>query len=132
MKDLEKAAADQYATLKKLQEAGDKREAQIMEKVNAEREAAFKKPFNRDNPDREVNLHKGLQNVTAYDYTELEQIFQYSEKAETLRDWLEINGQEMRMKLNTIDWLHIYAESISSYDMDMNATFRYTCNPTRG
>ena len=35
------------------------------------------------------------------------------------------------MKMSTIDWLHIYAEAIKSYGMDMPATFRFACNPAK-
>jgi len=91
----------------------------------------MRKPFNMNNPDKEIDNIKSL-NHEIYDYNHLETMMQYAEKAETLHTQLEMNEQEIRQSFTTIDWLHVFANSITEYGMDMHATMRLNTNASKG
>ncbi len=84
------------------------------------------KPYDQlgDN-DTEIENHPSL-NIYNYDANELEQIFDYSDKAERLRDYLEINQQQIRRTYTPGDWLHMFGVSVKEYGMDMDSVMRFT------
>jgi hypothetical protein len=49
---------------------------------------------------------------------------EYATRAEQLQDWLDSNHQNIRHGLTNTDWLHIYAQAIKSYGLDMRQVFR--------
>ena len=89
------------------------------------------KPFDRDEPDAEVDNHAALKSVYAYDESELEALMKYSQRAEDLRNYLELNEQEVRSSMQTSDWLHIYSSALTHYDMDLSSVFRMNTISTK-
>ena len=57
---------------------------------------------------------------------QIEEVLKYSQLAENLSQFLESNDQQIRAQLSNADWLHIYANSINSYDLNMQAVMRHS------
>ena len=88
--------------------------------VQARESQLLKKPFNHET---EVENKPEL-NYYNYDHQEIEEIFNYSDKAEYLSHYLEDNHQDILRTMNNGDWLHIYASSIKDWGLDMNNLMR--------
>jgi hypothetical protein len=92
----------------------------------AQRKEHQAKPYDQlGDDDKEIDNHPAM-NIYNYDVNELEQIFDYSDKAESLRDYLELNQQSIRRTYSPGDYLHMFGSSIKDYGLDMNAALRFT------
>lgn len=89
--DLEAYTKEQYAELAKLEKIEQETEEGYYKQQVAQKKDYLAKPFDQlaDN-DKDIDNHPSL-NLYNYDVNELEQYFDYSEKAESLRDYLEMN-----------------------------------------
>lgn len=85
----------------------------------------MKKPFSSENTDLEIDNTPGF-NFYNYNIKEIESLITQMDKADNINDYIEDNDKTIRDNLSDIDWLHIYANAIKEYDMDMQATFRHT------
>jgi hypothetical protein len=63
-------------------------------------------------------------NIYSYDNNELDQMFQFTDKAENLRTFLELNQQEISNSFSTGDWLHMFGMSVREHNLDMNMVLR--------
>lgn len=81
-------------------------------------EKRLKRPFPHHNPDLEVN---NAPEFNFYNYTtpEIEEIMTFSTKADEVRQYVYDTAKEFRLKLKNVDWLHIYANSIIEYDLNV-------------
>ncbi len=70
-------------------------------------------------------------NYYNYDHQELDEILDYSEKAEQLHMYLEENHQDIHRGFRNEDWLHIYASAIKDWGMDMNNVLRVSLSLNR-
>jgi hypothetical protein len=70
-------------------------------------------------------------NYYNYDHQEIDEIFDYSEKAEQLNMYLEENHQDILRGFRNGDWLHIYASAIKDWGMDMNNVMRVSLSLNR-
>ena len=84
------------------------------------------KPYDQTGDlDKEVDNHAML-NIHNYDAVELEQIFDYANKAENLRNYLELNEQQVRQSFAPEDFLHMFGITVKEYGLDMDAIMRFT------
>ena len=84
------------------------------------------KPYDQtENLEGEVDAHKML-NIHNYDVGELEQIFDYANKAENLRNYIELNDQQMRNTFTPQDFLHMFGITVKEYGLDMDVIMRFT------
>lgn len=78
---------------------------------------------NEKHLDQEIDSHQ-MFNVNSYDHAELEQLLDYSERFERLSLYLEMHEAQLRETMQNGDWLHIYGNAITQYDMCMDNAMR--------
>lgn len=89
--DLEAYTKEEYATLAQIEKQGQDNEEGYHKTRVAQRKEYLANPFDQlGDIDKDVDNHPAL-NIYNYDVNELEMIFDYTEKAELLRDYLEMN-----------------------------------------
>jgi hypothetical protein len=75
--------------------------------------------------DKEIDQHAML-NIHNYDAVELEQIFDYANKAENLRNYIELNEQQLRNSFTQEEFLHMFGVTVKEYGLDMDAIMRFS------
>jgi hypothetical protein len=89
--DLEAYTKEQYGELTQLEKVEHDNEEGYRKQSLAQRKEYLAKSFDPlGDIDKDVDNHPAL-NIYNYDVNELEMIFDYTEKAELLRDYLEMN-----------------------------------------
>ena len=109
---------EDYKGLERLAQLERDREGIIESALDKQREEILKKPFNHEDPDKEVANHPA-HNVYALDSAQLDDYLKYAERAESIAEYINMNDQQIRAQVSNSDWLHIYSNAINSYDMDM-------------
>lgn len=127
--ELEANTKAQYESLKQITKQKQEYEEKLVEETVNQRKQALNKPFNHEDPDAEVGNHPML-NLHSHDQGDFMEIMKYSEIAETMRTFLELNGQEVRKQFDKADWMHVFAQSILSYDLNFKSILRVAVTAT--
>lgn len=78
----------------------------------------MKKPYNHENPDKELEDMPGA-NLYTMSYDEVEKVLDYVDKGHRLREYIYDHTEIIGSTMNVGDWLHTYANAIKEYDMDV-------------
>lgn len=121
--ELEAYTQAQYDFLNQAKTYFQQREEELEAIANKPKEDALNKPFNMEKP------HSEVKNFPAYKPQnwmphQFEMIYDYASKAEALFNFIEDNSQSIRQSFSNADWLHVYANAIDSYGLDMKRVFR--------
>jgi hypothetical protein len=127
VEELEQATKAAYSNLAQIKQQFEAVDNKFDSEVQQRDAQLLKKPF-----DHETEIdHRPELNYYNYDHQEVEEIFNYSDKAEYLNHYLEEHQQELSRTMTNGDWLHIYASSIKDWGLNVDNLMRVSLSKGR-